>query len=157
MSCHHCNNSYNSCTCTTGCAVQLDFECIIYHKANNEISELDGLNLPNGSTLELVIETIDEKIKQLGILDWSLPCLRDERGYTINTMQQFVTAVDTDLCILYGKVTNLEDIFQITELTSDPASGDVSIGEFWYRSDLNELRFKGSSGGFYKIAGIVAV
>lgn len=91
-----CNPCYSTpCYVTSGCPIQLDFSCILYHKNNNEVTELDGLNLSNGATLELVIETLDEKIKQLAVLDFSLPYLRSL--YVINTMKQFVEAVDTEL------------------------------------------------------------
>lgn len=105
MACYNCGTPYCSCrtSCrtydpcyvTSGCPIQLDFSCVLYHKNNSEISELDGLGLSNGSTLELVIETLDEKIKQLAVLDFSLPFLRET--YVINTMKQFVEAVDTQL------------------------------------------------------------
>lgn len=105
--CQYCHNSCSSCSCSyTGCPVQLDFSCVIYHKSNNEVTELDGLNLSNGATLELVIESLDEKIKQLKVLDFSLPCLR--ASYVINTMQQFVTAVDTELCLIKDRLDALE-------------------------------------------------
>lgn len=94
--CPPCNNC-DPCS-SSSCPVQLDMACVFYHKNNNEISELDGLGLPNGSSLELIIETIDEKIKQLNVVNFTLPCLRAE--YVVNTMQQFAQAVDTKLCIL---------------------------------------------------------
>lgn len=106
--CSNCYNPCQRCTCyvTSGCPVQLDFECIIYHKNNSDITELDGLNLSNGATLELVIESIDEKIKQLKVLDFNLPCLR--ASYVINTMQQFTEAVDTELCSIKQRLDALE-------------------------------------------------
>ena len=104
--CPSCFNPCSNCSCgstlTASCPVQLDFTCVFYHKSNSEISELDGLGLVNGSSLELVIETIDEKIKQLKVSDFSLPCLRAD--YVINTFQQFAQSVDTKLCLLEDDV-----------------------------------------------------
>lgn len=154
--CQQCYNPCGSCTCNqyvyTGCPIQLDFSCVIYHKANNEVTELDGLGLPNGSTLELVIETIDEKIKQLGILNFTLPCLRAR--YVINTMQQFAQAVDTDLCIYEAKTQVLEQNAEIIEYAgSDPVSPDNGV--IWYRSDTQELKFMTSLGNVFKITGVL--
>lgn len=106
--CNPCNRCGSNCytVVTSGCPIQLDFSCILYHKSNNEVTELDGLNLANGSTLQLVIETLDEKIKQLNVLDLTLTYLRTK--YTVNTMQQFVTAVETELSELNDRVTALE-------------------------------------------------
>lgn len=94
-SCSPC--SCNSCfqVVTTGCPIQLDFSCILYHKSNSSVTELDGLNLANGTTLELFAETVDEKIKQLDVLDLNLPYLRTK--YVINSLLQYLTAVDTEL------------------------------------------------------------
>lgn len=107
--CNKCGGCY-PCGCqvvvTTGCPVQLDFSCILYHKSNGEVTELDGLNLSNGASLELAIETIDEKIKQLDVLGLTLTYLRSK--YTVNTLQQFITAVETELSELNNRVTALE-------------------------------------------------
>lgn len=115
MTCIPCRScgSCNPCTCnpcvvvTTGCPIQLDTSCILYHKSNSEITELDGLNISNGATLELILETIDEKIKQLNVIDLNLPCLR--QTYVINTLQQFIAAVDTELCLIKDRLDILED------------------------------------------------
>ncbi len=122
MACYSCGTPYCSCSnryytssncqpcyqqpcyVTSGCPIQLDFSCVLYHKSNNEVTELDGLNLSNGATLELVIETIDEKIKQLAVLDFSLPFLRE--SYVINTMKQFTEAVDTELSTITSGVSS---------------------------------------------------
>lgn len=141
MTCIPCNRcgSCSPCSCyptnpcytvvTSGCPVQLDFACIIYHKTNSEISELDGLNLSNGSTLELVIETIDEKVKQLNVLDFVLPILR--ATYVVNTMQQFCTSVDTQLGILNVWRGNV---------TADPSS--PVDGWYWYNTTSTELKIR---------------
>lgn len=134
MSCSRCGCSPCLCdpcapsVCTTGCPIQLDFSCVIYHKNNNEVSELDGLNLSNGATLELVVETLDEKIKQVNVLDVSLTYLRSK--YVINTLKQFEAAVDTELPLLKVWLGNL---------TADPTAND---GAYWYRTDLDELHIK---------------
>lgn len=97
--CNSCHQPIHQCCCNGSCPLgYIDFSCIIYHKSNNEVTELDGLNLSNGATLELIIETIDEKVKQLNVLDFTLPCLR--ASYVVNTMKQFTEAVDTKLCAL---------------------------------------------------------
>ena len=108
MACSRCGGWHadcDPCYVTTGCPLQLDFSCVLYHKNNNEVTELDGLGLSNGATLELVVETIDEKVKQLNVLNFNLACLR--QSYVINTMQQFCEAVDTEICSLKTRVTNL--------------------------------------------------
>ena len=89
-------------TCSNGCPVDLDFTCVFYHKDNNEVTELDGLGLTNGATLELVIETIDEKIKQMDFSLVTLPYLK--AGNTVNNLTQFAQAVDTEFAALAADV-----------------------------------------------------
>jgi len=86
------------CSTPAGCPIQLDFSCVIYHKDNNAVSELDGLAMTNGATLEAVIEAIDEKVKLLTVTGWSLPYLR--ATYVVNTLQQFAQSVDIELDLL---------------------------------------------------------
>lgn len=112
---------------SSGCPIQLDFSCILYHKNNNQITQLDGLNLSNGTTLELFAETVDEKLKQLDVAGTTLPCLR--ASYVVNNLTQFMTAVDTALC-------NLQ--VYLGSFISDPLS--PSDGQYWFRNDLGELR-----------------
>lgn len=104
-----CGKSYNNCPppcpppCPdNGCPVKLDFTCVIYHKDNNQLSKLDYLGLTNGATLQLVIETINEKLKQLKVLDFTLPCLR--ATYVISNLEQFAEAVDTELCLIKSTI-----------------------------------------------------
>lgn len=106
--CNRPQNAYDACIqpCPdSGCPIKLDFTCIIYHKDNNQISKLDYLGLTNGATLQLVVETINEKLKQINVLNYNLPCLR--ATYTISNLEQFAEAVDTQLCILSQQVSNI--------------------------------------------------
>lgn len=108
------NNSYPSqvvsicdpCNTNTGCPIQLDFDCVIYHKDNNEVSELTELGLTNGATLNQFAEAVDVYIGQIKAQDYDLPCLR--ATYTINSLQQFAEAVDTVLCELTGDIEAIE-------------------------------------------------
>lgn len=135
MSCYcpSCSNPCSQCCCTTvvgGCPIQLDFSCVLYHKDNNEVTELDGLSLTNGATLELVIEEIDEQVKQLKVSTFSLPCLRVD--YVVNTLQQFCEAVDTKLCLVSDDVEDALAASQV-ELTAN----DSTTIDFTTSGDLN--------------------
>lgn len=101
----YCTCYNNPCTCsTTACyPSQWDTASIIYHKSNGEISELINLDLENGSTLELILETIDTKLAGItGIMSTTLTYLRTK--YTVNTLAQFMVAVSTELGVLNGKI-----------------------------------------------------
>jgi hypothetical protein len=106
--CHNCGcPSYVPCSCTaTGCPILLDSACVIYHKDLNVTSGLIGLNLGNGSTLQLILDSIDVKLRNLTVADWDLSCLRVD--YVINSIQQFAEAMDTELCLLKARVAALE-------------------------------------------------
>jgi hypothetical protein len=134
--CPSCSNPCSQCCCRTvvyssGCPVQLDFSCVLYHKNNNEVTELDGLSLSNGATLELVIETIDEKIKQLNVLDFTLTNLR--QTYVVNTMQQLVQALDTEL--------GLKNTFDVDEYADNAAAlvGGLGVGEIYRTGDALKI------------------
>lgn len=146
--CHICGQPYHvSCNCnqspcppkpcgcdSSGCLVKLDTTCIIYHKNMNEQTQLENLDLENGSTLELILNTIDDYIGQIKANDWEFPVLEDELGYTINTLQQFATAVDEMIGLLEHFKGNVG---------ADPS--DLNDGDYWFRTDLaaaNGLRIR---------------
>lgn len=126
MSCTHIHSDDCGCSsCCGGCPVNLDMSCVFYHKDNNKITELDGLNFSNGATLEIIIETIDERIKELNVTDFNLPCLRV--GYVINTMEQFAEAVDTELCLIKDSISDLEEEVATPITANDSATIDFTV------------------------------
>lgn len=100
------------CNTNSGCAIQLDWDCSIYHKSNNQVTKLDCLGLTNGATLTQFAEAVDAYICQLKVANYVLPCLRED--YTINSLQQFAEAVDTEICDIK------ENILSITGLINTP-------------------------------------
>lgn len=128
-------NTPRPCGCdSSGCLIKLDATCIIYHKNNNDVTQLDNLDLQNGATLELFMNTVDDYIGQIKASNWSFPILVDELGYTINTLQQFATAVDEQIGLLQHFKGNV---------TADPS--DLNDGDYWFRTDLaaaNGLRIR---------------
>jgi hypothetical protein len=72
----------------------------------NTASGLINLNLPNGSTLELILNTIDSQLGSVNVIPWSLPTLR--AIYTITSLQQFGQAVDTQIGLINASITALE-------------------------------------------------
>lgn len=112
------------CNTNTGCAIQLDFDCIIYHKDNNEVTNLTCLGLTNGATLNQFAEAIDPYICQLKVQNYSLPCLRTT--YTINTLQQFAEAVDTELCNIKTDIEELEALVNLPITVVDTNSVDLT-------------------------------
>lgn len=117
--CQYCNAPiWQPCNCNEpktccppdplGCPVKLDFTCVIYHQNNNELSQLTGLGLTNGATLEQFAHAVDLKVAQLNVPDWTLPFLRNApNSYTVNTLEQFGEAVDTELADLQAQIDAL--------------------------------------------------
>lgn len=125
MSCTPIHSDDCGCSsCCGGCPVNLDMSCVFYHKDNNKLTELDGLNFTNGATLEIIIEAIDEKIKEINVLDFDLPCLRV--SYVINTVQQFAEAVDTEICLIKDSIADLEDESATPLVANDSATIDFT-------------------------------
>lgn len=104
MSCS--NLPLNTCDCSNACPIQLDFTCLFYNKFNQEATQLDGLNLSNGTNLKIIIEQLDDKIKELNLINHTLIYLRTK--YTINTLTQFTTAVSLELASLDARLQALE-------------------------------------------------
>jgi hypothetical protein len=129
------NIETHSCGCkTTGNLITLDATAILYHKNNNEVSELTNLELTNGATLELFMKTVDTYIGQIKASNWVFPILEGQLSYTINTVQQFAAAVDAEMGIL-RKFKG--------DFNADPV-GTVD-GDYWFRTDLpvaNGLRIQ---------------
>lgn len=105
--CRNCGSSVptNSCLCnsncsSSGCPIQLDFECLIYHKRNQGVSGLTNLGFNNGTTLDVIIEAIDVQLGQLDVDAWALPYLRDTQHYVLHTLKQYGEAVDAELTAL---------------------------------------------------------
>lgn len=93
------------CNTNNGCPIQLDWDCVIYHKDNNAVTNLTNLGLTNGATLNQFGEAVDPYIGQIKAANFTLPCLR--ASYTINSMKEFAEAVDTQLCILSGEIDDV--------------------------------------------------
>lgn len=110
--CGGCNNhtqfvsQCSPCQDPGPCPLKLDTQCVIYHKDNNTLTGLVNLGLGNGATLQLILDTIDTYIGQIKASEWLLPCLRAV-PFTINTLQQFGQAVDTQLCLLQQEIDTL--------------------------------------------------
>ena len=102
------------------CEITLDFKCIFYNTLGTDVTCLDGLNLANGSSLKLFAETVDEKIKQLNVINFSLTNLRQD--YVINTLQQFSEAVDTQLGILETTVNGITGLSNLALTANDSSS-----------------------------------
>lgn len=130
FNCNPCNNKGD-------CPITLDFTCILYHKNNSSLSELTGLNLTNGVNLEVVIEAIDIKIRQISNLsDWDLEFLRASN--IINTIEQFATATDSTLSDITDEITTINETLTASGYLGEVASDPVSIenGQYWFRIDL---------------------
>lgn len=114
------------CNTNTGCPIQLDWDCVIYHKDNNEVTALTNLGLTNGATLNQFGEAVDVYIGFLKAQDYDLPCLRTTYDYTINSLQQFAEAVDTVLCELAADITAVEGSVATPITPVDSASINLS-------------------------------
>lgn len=128
------------CAQPTGCPIQLDTACVIYHKNNNQLSGLtEGLGLNNGATLELILDTISSKLVQLNFIDLNLPFLDDT--YVINSLQSFATAVDAQFSAVNDQIeeinTTIEGMGYLGAVSADPSIGDVENGQYWWRTDLS--------------------
>lgn len=125
---HHRSQSISicdPCNTNTGCAIQLDYECIIYHKSNNQISNLTCLGLTNGATLNQFAEAVDAYICQIKAPDYVLPCLRQD--YTINTLKQFAEAVDVELCQIKTDLDTISDLVNLPITPVDSTSINLAV------------------------------
>jgi hypothetical protein len=131
MSCG-CQSTSTPCQ-STGCLVQLDFECSLYNKDNSELSQLTNLALTNGSSLKMFAESVDVYIGQIKASNYNLPYLRSST--TINTLKQFAEAVDSLLQSLGSPVSGY-----LGNVVSDPAS--PVDGNYWFNVTSGDLKIK---------------
>jgi len=113
-----CGPFFPSCG-PNGCPILLDASCVIYHKFGNSPSGLINLGLPNGSTADLIFNTIDGVLGNLNVASWSLPVLRGIYG-GITNLQQFGQDVDTQFGIVGQAITNLQSGSTGVPITSTP-------------------------------------
>jgi hypothetical protein len=90
-----------------GCPILLDTACVIYHKNGNQPTGLINLNLANGSTAELIFNTIDNQLGFINVVNWNIPVLRGIYG-TVNNLIQFGQDVDTQLGLINTAITALQ-------------------------------------------------
>lgn len=107
-----------------GCPILLDSTCVIYHKDKNTASGLINLNLPNGSTLELILNTIDAQLGAVNVTGWTIPFLRSI--YTIGTLQQFGQSVDTQLSLINTAITTLQSDVAVPFVANDSSTIDFT-------------------------------
>lgn len=81
MSCHICGNIQSQCTCQQSaqpyceqcsedntCAQIMDSACVIYHPDETDpASKLLNTNLPNGTSIEKVVEELDKRMNSQNI------------------------------------------------------------------------------------------
>jgi hypothetical protein len=115
-----CSPRFLSCG-NDGCPILLDTSCSIYHKNKNQISGLINLNLPNGSTLQLILETIDAQLGSLNVNNWNIPFLRSV-PYTINNLPQFAGAVDSEFSLIAGQIATLQADVNIPNTSTDTST-----------------------------------
>lgn len=123
--CAPCATTYTIPDCVvpnpcTPCNVIVDFKCVFYNLEGSDASSLDGLNLANGSSLKLFAETVDEKIKQLNVINFTLTNLRQD--YVINTLQQFAEASDTQFGILQDEIDDITGLSNVPLVANDSSS-----------------------------------
>jgi hypothetical protein len=88
------------------CPIQLDFQCIIYHKDNNSVNNLGPIGLNNGATLQLFAETIAPPVGLvLNVPNYTIPYLRSK--YTITNIQQLIQDVDIELGLQSSAIAGL--------------------------------------------------
>lgn len=149
--------NFSSSNCNTGqncipvsecsgsvCPLELDAQCIKYHKLNNSVSTLTNMGISNGATLDLILNVVDSYIGQLKVSTFSLEYLRT--SYTINTLKQFVEAVDLELQALSETVTTPSAATNnwLGNLSSDP--GAAVDGNMWYNTSSQLLKIKLNNG-----------
>lgn len=97
--CDACNPP-TQCTSDNGCPILLDSTCVIYNKFGGESSGLTYLELPNGSTLEFILETLDDYLGTLSAYTFPpfvTTCI-GVANTTITTLSDFMEAVDDQFC-----------------------------------------------------------
>lgn len=57
--CQNCSNE------NSACIVKMDADCVIYHLDNTSVSKLVNLNLPNNTSLSIILEAIDTAISSI--------------------------------------------------------------------------------------------
>lgn len=109
------------------CPIQLDSNCVIYHKDNSQVNNLAPIGLNNGATVQLFMDTVAALLGPINnVSAWTLPCLRAV-PYTINNIQQFGQSVDTQLCILSSAIAAaVASIVPITPVDTNSINLTVS-------------------------------
>ena len=87
------------CVVDTSCPVNLDTDCVYYNKFGQSQSYLTNLGLPNGTSLKLILEQIDESLGFLTAYNFPLytaSCINYD-GFVINSILSISLA-----CILFN-------------------------------------------------------
>lgn len=95
-----CEQNCEPCAEEQVCKINLDSSCVFYNLASANPSALTCVDLPNGTSLKVILETLDEKLCNLtpDINGYNLPCLRN--SYVVTNFRQFSESVDSELCTI---------------------------------------------------------
>lgn len=86
----------------------VDADNVIYHLANNQLSHLTNMNLPNGSPASLIFDTIDGFLGPLLVANWIIPNTRAAFPFVnFVNVQQFGQAVDAQIGTINGNIATL--------------------------------------------------
>ena len=122
--CNTCGYSPCTCECTTTCPVevcgikcpiQLETRCVYYDNYPNA-SELQCLGITNGTRLDAILKTIDQKMCAINpsFNLFNLACLRDR--YIINDQKQFAESVAAELCSINDKINTAANNTTLNEV-----------------------------------------
>jgi hypothetical protein len=121
-----CGCGRTPCCCNNGPAFQLDANSVIYHKNNDLPNQLGPIGLNNGATLQLFMDTVAAPIGQvMNVPNYTLPFLRAV-PFTINTLQQFAQAVDTEFQTVATEIAALTVIANTPLVANDSSTIDFS-------------------------------
>lgn len=136
--CTSCN--YTPCCCQTiedpcdpcsvaqGCPINLSTECVFYNLNSTEPTGLTCLNIQNGISLKTILEAIDTaicEISPINVLSYTIPCITN--NYSVTNFQEFIEAVDQQLCVLNLNINN-----NFNSLTSSIASTNTLVNTIFY-------------------------
>lgn len=133
-------------TSMSPCPLQLDSQCVFYHKFNSELSQLTNLNISNGASIESIFTAIDPYIGQLKFGNFTLTYLR--QSHVVNNLQQFAESVDNELSLIHSSIEELSAPAAmgrwLGNLSSDP--GAAVDGDYWWNTTSSSLKIKVNNG-----------
>ena len=136
----------NQPNCGKGDRFFLDSADVIYHLFRNQVSNLVNLEIPNGTPLQTILDTIDAQLGNLNVSAWVIPNLRSYfPDANFNNLRTFGQAVDAEFGTINASLATISGA-TVALSSTNTETIDLTLSGFLNRNISANVNVSGISG-----------